>query len=441
MRRNAKIRPVERKFLIFNFKSNTEHNFHRHAYTFRKEGFTKIVEYDLTPKQREAHSMLSLKRPDVMLDHQFSKVSTQDSSRRKVPDVVDESDDSMSEDEATGEVVFSDREDEATLTPQVHHVAKTVAGKVKGIRGRNERVMAPEECRAHLRRLFANEAIICSLLFGRHGPYAPLTSHNLSLASADMFFLDVLPITPTRFRPPAKMGEMLFEHPQNELLSRILNTSYRLRDLNETLRNASAKGSDSSDVDKRKILQSLLDSLVQLQVDVNSFIDSSKNPQPVRQGKLPPAGVKQLLEKKEGLFRMHMMGKRVNYAARSVISPDVNIEPNEIGIPPVFARKLTFPEPVTPANFHEMRMLVIAGPNNYPGATMVEYEDGHLQFLVSKMLSTFLFADSPTRSLGKVDGGTTYGHCEPVAHTPRGRPRILQTWPPYSDIGNQQKSI
>ena len=75
-------------------------------------------------------------------------------------------------------------------------------------------------------------------------------------------------------------------------------------------------------------------------------------------------------------------GKRVNYAARSVISPDVNIEPNEIGIPPVFARKLTFPEPVTPANFHQLRQLVITGPSGYPGATMVEYEDGHLQFLV-----------------------------------------------------------
>lgn len=63
----------------------------------------------------------------------------------------------------------------------------------------------------------------------------------------------------------------------------------------------------------------------------------------------------------------------------------MNIEPNEIGIPPVFARKLTFPEPVTAANFHELRALVITGPHGYPGATMVEYEDGHLQFLVSTL--------------------------------------------------------
>lgn len=37
---------------------------------------------------------------------------------------------------------------------------------------------------------------------------------------------------------------------------------------------------------------------------------------------LSSQGVRQQLEKKEGLFRMNMMGKRVNYAARSVISPD-----------------------------------------------------------------------------------------------------------------------
>lgn len=76
-------------------------------------------------------------------------------------------------------------------------------------------------------------------------------------------------------------------------------------------------------------------------------------------------------------------GKRVNYAARSVISPDVNIEPNEIGVPPVFARKLTFPEPVTQNNFREMRDLVIRGTKEYPGASMVEFEDGHIQHLVS----------------------------------------------------------
>lgn len=81
-----------------------------------------------------------------------------------------------------------------------------------------------------------------------------------------------------------------------------------------------------------------------------------------------------------------LKGKRVNYAARSVISPDINIEPNEIGIPPVFARKLTYPEPVIPANLEKLRQAVINGPDHYPGAKMIEDEDGRLQSLVRAQL-------------------------------------------------------
>ncbi|KAM5535538.1 hypothetical protein V8D89_010875 [Ganoderma adspersum] len=379
-------------------------NCNAHGYTFRKEGYTKIIEYDLTVKQKQQHDAIGLRRPKVMLDERKSKARPPASAPRNGRS-RDSSDEDMSGDEdgedEEGEGVFSNDEDEEERERQAggQTLPKSASGKVKTSRGRNERVMPPEECRAHLRRLFHNESVMCSLLFGRHGPFAPLNQHNLSLASADMFFMEVLPVSPTRFRPPAKLGEMLFEHPQNELLSKVLTTSYRLRDLNNNLRLASAKDSNVDEAARRRILQSLLDSLIQLQVDVNSYIDSSKNPQPIRQGRLPPAGVKQGLEKKEGLFRKHMMvghcigffslagflislqGKRVNYAARSVISPDVNIEPNEIGIPPVFARKLTFPEPVTPNNFHELRQLVITGARGYPGATMVEFEDGHLQFL------------------------------------------------------------
>jgi DNA-directed RNA polymerase I subunit RPA1 len=79
-----------------------------------------------------------------------------------------------------------------------------------------------------------------------------------------------------------------------------------------------------------------------------------------------------------------IQGKRVNYAARSVISPDVNIETNEIGVPPIFARKLTFPEPVTAHNIHLMRQAVINGPNVHPGASYIQMEDGHLLSLVRR---------------------------------------------------------
>jgi DNA-directed RNA polymerase beta' subunit len=225
-------------------------------------------------------------------------------------DDASDSDVDMSDPEDKGEPTYSDEETDEEDSPvptHKHQIPKAANGKVKGKRGRNERVMSPEECRAHLRRLFQNEAVICSLLFGRHGPFAPLSHDGLCFAFADMFFMEVIPVTPTRFRPPAKLGETLFEHPQNELLARVLNTSYRLRDLNVDLRSASLKTAEFSEITRSGIFAKLLETLVQLQVDVNSFIDSSKNPAPMRQGKLPPTGVKQSLEKKEGLFRKNMM--------------------------------------------------------------------------------------------------------------------------------------
>ena len=72
----------------------------------------------------------------------------------------------------------------------------------------------------------------------------------------------------------------------------------------------------------------LQNSWIQLQESVNTYMDSSKD-----RRKAPPSGIKQILEKKEGLFRKHMMGKRVDFAARSVISPDPYIDMDEIGVP------------------------------------------------------------------------------------------------------------
>ena len=268
------------------------------GYTFRKEGYTKVIEYELPKKQKAIHEMLEIRRPTVL-----PSIATRDSSGRGSKQ--GDSDVEMSDVESErGEPTMSDEEDQEERNERP---AKSASGKVKGARGRNERVVAPEEVRAHLRRLYANEAVMCSLLFGRHGPFAKLSKEGYSLASADMFFMEVIPVTPTRFRPPAKLGDTLFEHPQNELLSRLLNTSYRLRDLNTELNAVSVKSAEYDEGVRRSVVQNLLNALVQLQIDVNSLVDSSKNPQPVRQGKLPPAGVKQGLEKKEGLFRKNMM--------------------------------------------------------------------------------------------------------------------------------------
>jgi DNA-directed RNA polymerase I subunit RPA1 len=55
-------------------------------------------------------------------------------------------------------------------------------------------------------------------------------------------------------------------------------------------------------------------------------------------------GIRQLLDKKTGILRQKMMGKRVNHSCRTVISPDPFLAVNEIGIPPAAALKMTYPE-------------------------------------------------------------------------------------------------
>ena len=62
-----------------------------------------------------------------------------------------------------------------------------------------------------------------------------------------------------------------------------------------------------------------------MQDAVNCFIDSAKS---TKIADKDSKGLRQILERKEGLFRMKMMGKRVNHAARSVISPDPSLNTN-----------------------------------------------------------------------------------------------------------------
>ena len=82
------------------------------------------------------------------------------------------------------------------------------------------------------------------------------------------------------------------------------------------------------------------------------------------------------LKGKEGRVRGNLMGKRVDYSARSVISPDPNLQVDELGVPLSIAMNLTFPEVVTDLNIEKLKNLVINGPTKYPGANMIISNDG-----------------------------------------------------------------
>ncbi|VDK70924.1 unnamed protein product [Onchocerca ochengi] len=92
-------------------------------------------------------------------------------------------------------------------------------------------------------------------------------------------------------------------------------------------------------------------------------------------------GIKQILEKKQGLFRMNMMGKRVNFACRSVITPDPYLDIDEIGIPELFAKKLTVTETANAMNLARLRKLIKNGPDIHPGANFIQKPGQYTQVL------------------------------------------------------------
>jgi len=95
----------------------------------------------------------------------------------------------------------------------------------------------------------------------------------------------------------------------------------------------------------------------------------------------------QRLKGKEGRFRGNLSGKRVDFSARTVISPDPNIDINEVGIPVDVAARLTIPERVTSWNLEEMKRLVENGPDEYPGTLYLVRPDGRrvrLEFVADR---------------------------------------------------------
>lgn len=96
-----------------------------------------------------------------------------------------------------------------------------------------------------------------------------------------------------------------------------------------------------------------------------------------------------MLEGKEGIFRRNMMGKRVNYAARSVIAPDPYININEIGIPMIFAKKLTYPEPVSDLNYLKLKQAVKNGPDIHPGYLLLILFRIYIHFCYDKAFEDF----------------------------------------------------
>jgi DNA-directed RNA polymerase subunit A' len=114
-----------------------------------------------------------------------------------------------------------------------------------------------------------------------------------------------------------------------------------------------------------------------LQYHVTTYFDNSIAQVPVARHKSgrPLKTLAQRLKGKDGRFRHNLAGKRVNFSARSVITPDPFLRINEVGVPIQIAKELTVPEYVTEWNIEWLKSLI---KNNdvHPGATYVITDEG-----------------------------------------------------------------
>ncbi|KFD69395.1 hypothetical protein M514_12927, partial [Trichuris suis] len=241
------------------------------------------------------------------------------------------------------------------------------------------RLLQPCEVLAHFRRMWTLGADkILPVVF-------PMFQHvmdvNSKLCPLDVLFIRHVLVMPPRFRPVMEMMGRKFENPKTTLFKRLLERSQAYVSVANNEVPVQKKGRRTTNKStKHSREEECHQELMAFQLALNTLFDSDAG----RMFGPASYGLRQILEKKEGLFRKNMMGKRVNFAARTVITPDPYMDIDFVGIPEVFAKKLTFPEGVFTGNVDEMSTAVRNGPDELLGANFVCNEDGSKQFLGAK---------------------------------------------------------
>ncbi|KAH8742150.1 DNA-directed RNA polymerase I [Cryptosporidium ryanae] len=247
--------------------------------------------------------------------------------------------------------------------------------------------------------------------------------------SWEAFFLFVMPVSANKFRPMGISSgrNMPLLHPRTSGLLSILTANERLKFYIDLQRR---EGEDDLDVNS-ELFSNLVSYSSSLQEKVNSYLDQTKSFKPSS----ATPGIRQWLEKKAGIIRQKMMGKRVNYSARTVIGPDPYLETNEIGVPLMFALNLTIPERINKHNVALASKLVENGSSMYPGANKlllggVLYDLSRLDANQRKakarlLLSSVLSASNPFQSNSHpivyrhlFDGDIVLMNRQPTLHRP-----------------------
>ncbi|XP_033326312.2 RNA polymerase II subunit RpII215 [Megalopta genalis] len=182
-------------------------------------------------------------------------------------------------------------------------------------------------------------------------------------ARPDWMVVTVLPVPPLSVRPAVIMyGSAKNQDDLTHKLADIIKAN------NELIRNEQAGAA----------AHVISENIKMLQFHVATLIDNDMPgmPRAMQKSGKPLKAIKSRLKGKEGRIRGNLMGKRVDFSARTVITPDPNLRIDQVGVPRSIAQNLTFPEIVTPFNIDKMQELVRRGNSQYPGAKYIVRDNG-----------------------------------------------------------------
>jgi len=175
----------------------------------------------------------------------------------------------------------------------------------------------------------------------------PLLEINKASARPEWMILTVLPVPPVTVRPSVTLQSG--ERSEDDLTHKLVDV-IRINQRLQENRDAGAP---------QLIVEDLWELL---QYHITTYLDNQTSgipPARHRSGR-PLKTLAQRLKGKEGRFRSNLSGKRVNFSARTVISPDPNLSINEIGVPIRIAEELTVPVRVTIHNIEWCKMMITA---------------------------------------------------------------------------------
>ena len=179
----------------------------------------------------------------------------------------------------------------------------------------------------------------------------------------DWMVCQVLAIPPPAVRPSVKHDSQ--QRSEDDITHIIVN----IIKANNTLQEKIAQNASATVIDDwATVLQYYVATLVDNKIPGVAAVAQ-------RSGR-PLKSIKERLNGKGGRVRGNLMGKRVDYSARSVITPDPQLSIRELGVPLKIAKNLTKPIVVNNKNKDYLLKLVRNGADVYPGAKILEKKNG-----------------------------------------------------------------